>query len=128
MDTAHNLYGRSAGRAVPRPYNIGTRGVVSDKRIPSRPPARCVIISPERTFRELAPASTLTRHRRAVLRIVDRTIMTLLMLLAAGMFLLWMRSYVVGDRYRWVELIEVSDGRTIYRTGDVWTGEGGVAV
>lgn len=63
-----------------------------------------------------------------MLRILDRTVMTLLMLLAAGMFLLWMRSYVVGDRYRWVELIEVSDGQTIYRTGDVWTGEGGVAV
>jgi hypothetical protein len=54
--------------------------------------------------------------------------MTLLALLSAALMVLWMRSYVTGDRYRWVELIEVDDGRTILRTGDVWTGEGGIAV
>jgi hypothetical protein len=54
--------------------------------------------------------------------------MTLLALLSAALLVLWMRSYVVADRYRWVEVIEVDDGRTILRAGDVWTGEGGIAV
>ena len=62
-----------------------------------------------------------------MLRLLDRICMPVLMLLSVAMFVLWMRSYVVGDRYRWVELIEVDDGRTILRTGDVWTGEGGLA-
>ena len=66
--------------------------------------------------------------RPAVLRLLDRMLMTLLMLLSAALQLVWMRSYVVGDRYRWVELIEVDDGQTILRTGDVWTGEGGLAL
>jgi hypothetical protein len=63
-----------------------------------------------------------------VLRLLDRIVITLLTLLSAALLMLWMRSYVVGDRYRWVELIEVDDGRTILRTGDVWTGEGGIAM
>lgn len=63
-----------------------------------------------------------------MLRLLDRTIMTLLALVTAALLVLWMRSYVVGDKYRWVELIEVDDGRTILRTGEVWTGEGGLAV
>jgi hypothetical protein len=69
-----------------------------------------------------------TRAPRAVLRLLDRTAMILPALLSVALLTLWMRSYVVGDRYRWVDLIEVDDGRTILRMGDVWTGEGGVAV
>jgi hypothetical protein len=54
--------------------------------------------------------------------------MTLLALVAAALFVLWMRSYVVGDRYRWVQIIEVNDGPTVFRSGEVFTGEGGVAM
>ena len=64
-----------------------------------------------------------------MLRLLDRTVMTLLTLLSAALLVLWVRSYVVGDRYRWVELIDVDNGRSlVLRTGEVWTGEGGLAV
>ena len=75
-----------------------------------------------------APGDPKDEAPRAVLRLLDRTTVILPALLSAALLMLWMRSYVVGDRYRWVDLIEVDDGRTILRMGDVWTGEGGLAV
>jgi len=63
-----------------------------------------------------------------VIRILDQMVMTLLLLLTLALFVLWFRSHIVGDRYRWTQVVESPDGHEIaVRSGDLVTGEGGVA-
>jgi hypothetical protein len=62
-----------------------------------------------------------------VLRWIDRITITLLTLLSVGLLTLWFRSQTVGDRMRWMEVRQLSDGSVLLESDTLMTGEGGVS-
>jgi hypothetical protein len=59
-------------------------------------------------------------------RVLQDIFTTGLLILSAGVLVLWVRSHAVGDCYRWGGLIDLPNGGTMWQTAAIWTGDGGI--
>ena len=63
-----------------------------------------------------------------MLRWIDQSILTVLVVLSLALLVLWFRSQTVGDRYRWIQLTEDPNGAVLLETESIMIGEGGIGI